>query len=728
MKNTDNTTSGMNVMWRIVWPVLILCMMLKPAKADEKEGVNTIRNSKDAVSRAKRWDFNRANDTQGWTIPERLTGAAIGGSLWLTIQPKGLTTNQLGDYRYQVWGHQGAYVMTQSELESPRGLEIPACRVKKVRMRIINLSPETDGYLFWRTKEKPGKDAGRVRFTMKPDCKNWQVVLCHVDNKWSGTIDRIRLRFDMLQTRGDIWIDWIEIADGPVRAPLPRPDVCSKNVVPQISIPGISQQDFQDAFNVLDEIMIIEVPVYGFNYPVMAPGGKYGQNWWQIDSSINIAGSKWANQDFAEGVIRGFIGVQSQNPDGRIDLYGLSHLRGQIASVSSLPLYFEYAYDIARRTGDQALREEIYQSMKKYLDWWLTPVKKDGKTGLITGIFEEAMGTEMFRIHHGAQTFQMVAPLDLNVAVALGAYNVRKLAQNLGKNEDAKYYAGIFDQLKDSINRYMWNQEKACYFNYNVKQQKQIPRLMCTTFDTMRLGIASPQQVEKLIEKLLNPALFNWGKLPVTSIAMTEPDYVEAKGTYNGSAWFGDIWALRNMPIIAGLKDVGRHDLAAELAWSTIKAFNANYYEYLVPSTGEGHGVKRYGEPASMYIQALIEHLFGIDYDRTKKRLRIVPHIPAELINQKLSIRNLIIPTAADTRLNMTVIQTDRTTAEIAVDISGKLPEGTMEILLPKPATQISRITDAKGKLTPIIEEAEGLVNVVGTQMPISNSVKLLFE
>ena len=97
---------------------------------------------------------------------------------------------------------------------------------------------------------------------------------------------------------------------------------------------------------------------------------------------------------------------------------------------------------------------------------------------------------------------------------------------------------------------------------------------------------------------------------------MTDKDYVEKTGRYDARVFFGNVITFRNLPIIAGLEDCGRHDLASELAWMTIKAFNHNYWEYLVSSTGKGEGENRYSFSASQYIQAIIEHLFGVDYDR----------------------------------------------------------------------------------------------------------------
>ncbi len=76
-------------------------------------------------------------------------------------------------------------------------------------------------------------------------------------------------------------------------------------------------------------VLVTDVPLNGFNYPYMAPGGAYGSNWWQLDGSLNVAGAKWTNQKFVEDIMRGFAEVQAQNPDGRIDLWGGSQHAGR---------------------------------------------------------------------------------------------------------------------------------------------------------------------------------------------------------------------------------------------------------------------------------------------------------------------------------------------------------------------------------------------------------------
>jgi len=717
-----NTNRYPRFRWSILLRTLILidicssaCHPVSTAATSSVDGQDVFGSvHKESVLR--RWNFDVMNDCEGWTIPDSVFGANMGGAIWLRIQ-QGKRPTPPVNWRQEVYAPP-----LRCELTSPAGLAIPATSVKKVRMRVLNLSPETDGTVFWRTADKPDVDVGPVRFSMKPDCKQWQEVVCHIDDRWQGVIDQIRIQPASFWWRGDLWIDWIAITDGDVKAAPPRPDLCSDAVVPRLDVPGLSQQEFQDAFKVLDECLVVDVPLRGFNYPFLSPGGDYGENWWQLDGSLNLAGAKWVNQKFVDDVMRGFIEVQAQNPDGRIDLWGKSPARGQVADVSSIPRYFEAAYDVARRTAEASLRERIRQSMMQYLDYWFSPAKQDPQTGLIKALFEETFG------HHHNDPDE-VTPVDLNVAVAVGCYKVSVLSKKMGVLPQADLYRAKFNQLRESINRHLWNEATSGYYNYNLTRGAQTPRLICTTFDPLQLGIAPPERIRKLIPSLLNPALFNWGSRPVTSIAMTEPDYVEAVGPYDGRAWFGDIWTMRDLPIIAGLEDVGCRDLAAELNWSTITTFHANYCEYVVPSTGSGEGVQRYGWTASQYIQAIVEHLFGVDYDRLDARLRVCPHIPQALIGHEIALRNLIIPTGMDTRLDVAVTQTAPGQATILVNVQGRLPrEHLVEIFLSTPERQGIIARDGKGKKIALITEASVPANMTGVRLALKKRNEVRFE
>jgi glycogen debranching enzyme len=299
----------------------------------------------------------------------------------------------------------------------------------------------------------------------------------------------------------------------------------------------------------------------------------------------------------------------------------------------------------------------------KYLDWWLSPVKRDAQTGLITYAFEETFCEPV-------DTPQTIAPVDLQVAVAIGCAYVAELARWAGEEEAATRYQKAFEDLKGAINSYCWDEEDGAYYNLNVKTMTRSKRLIVSTFDPLRLGIAPSERVTRLLTKLTDPALFNWGDRPLTSLARTERDYVEAEGPYDGRAWLGDIWTMRNLPVIFGLRDCGQDALAAQLAWDTVKVFHANYSEYATPSKGKGEGVARYGWSASLYIQTVIEHVFGIDYDAVKKRLTVEPLLVPELRTGRIAIEGLRLPTPEDSRLSVSIVprENGETEFEVTVD------------------------------------------------------------
>jgi len=684
-----------------------------------------------------KWDFNHAGDTEGWTIPKHFTGRVQGGALWISMTNTKWLKN-IWDYISPMRDSKigGVYTM-----DSPRKLAIPAEKFNKVKLRLLNLSPETDGYVQWLAPDEPDKQANirpfvkdAVHFSMKPNYRQWQEVTCHIDGQWKGTIDQIRIIPGILTHRGDIWIDWIAVTNGPPREPLYRPDLISEKVVPKINIPGIKQAEFQDAFQVLDDSMWIDVPFHGFDYPFFAPGAGgacYGWSWWQLDCNVCLGGAKWANQEFAENVIRGFIGVQAQNPDGRIDHAGRSPVRGAPHHLSSLPRYFEAAYDVARRSNDGRLRKAIFESMRKYHQWWFSSVKRDSKTGLVTAWFEESVSVPSFN-----QSPQTIAPLDTNVAVALGADRIAKLAQQLGYTREAKLYRQLFDEHVQAINQYMWDEEEGAYYYYNVKESQRELKLNSTTFDPFRLKMAPQKQIETLIPKMRDPDLFNWGILPLTTAAKTSAEYCEEIGGNAGRAWFGNIWTMRNLPIVNGLADIGRHDLAGELAWQTVKAFNGRYAENLTVK-GQTHGVSRYCWSASLYIQAIIEYLFGVDYDAAESRLRIMPHIPADLAQETISIENLILPMSRQTRLNLSVQPDHKNGGRLIIlTIDGDLVDDmNIEVVQPQsdnqPLPEIVNLPDnapfqrIKG---PNCKNIKGLETVVGVRIPMRRSLTVRFS
>jgi hypothetical protein len=646
-----------------------------------------------------RWDFNQNGRQEGWTIPDQWRGVVMGGSLWLTLSPKETDPQEIASFRYQNFGDTWKQRIDRPDVGdllmlSPADLNLNATDVTQVKMRVLNLSSLTDFSLAWKTKED-GWGARQEsswlippqsrRCTMKPDLKQWQELTCHIDRRWSGHIDQIELLSAQRWLRGDVWIDWIEIGNGPPETPVPRPDVGSPVVTPRINIPGLSQLSWADAFKVMDENLTVDVPYLGFNYPFLLPGVEARNGgWWLGDDSRHVEGLKWANERVAEDMMRGFAELQAQNPDGRIDLMGEHGIRGQVGEVSQFPFFFETAYHMLLRTSDVQLRASIYDSMQKYLEWWLSPVKRDGTTGLIAGVYEEGTDTEQLANPFSIETLS-VAQVDTNVAVAVGAARTADAAAVLLKSNDERRYRAAFSSLTGAVNKYLWNEELGAYQNFDLVQHKLRSDQLASMFYPMRLAIAPASRKTRLLEHLLDPSQFSWGRYPLPIISMRDNSPRSDYKAYTDTITFVPPY------VVTALLEIGEPKLAAELNWQFIKEFHGKYRESIAPSTGEPDGIHRFTNAATEQITAVIDRLFGVDCDIARKRLTIAPLIPKELYGQDLSIENVILPNNEHTRMSLHIRQTDAEHASVLVKIEGPLPQGTLRIFVPGTGKTIFR-------------------------------------
>lgn len=598
------------------------------------------------------WNFKEGASLKRWTLPNGYFVSADGGAIWLRMVRPGKKPGDDEDYGYQIWGAVGEGA-DACRLVSPP-IRTGAADALRVRMQILNRSPESDGSVCWRPGGAGGQGARPVRFAMRPNSPEWQTVECVLPLPDSVAPDgegELILRVGSLAAWGDLWLREVAItADAPASAVRAR-RLFADDDLPRISIPGLRQDDLVDAFRVLDEAMIWEVPSHGFMHPFVCPGGVYSGNWWLWDSSVAARTLRWVNPRAAEDMIRGFIEIQSHNPDGRIDLWGSATTRGRPSSQSQYPSYLEAACVLAAHSRDAAFQTSVHASTSAFLDWWLSPLKCDPATGLVRARFEESFHPEN-TLRTGVT--DSVARLDTTVEVAVGCWHIARLAAALGREHEAHRRRESFGRLSEALNRHAWSESRGCYFDYDVVRRAQTDSLTSATFFPLQKRIAPDDRARRLVDVLTDPATFNWGRGPLTSIARTEPSYVEWEGAYTPPfAWSGDLWTGRNLPVVAGLRDSGFPDHAAELAWATLRAFAGNWAEFLHVSSGIGHGVKRYPVSAAQWIQLLIEDLLGIRCDTHANGISISPLIPRAWEGRRVGIRNLRIPFGNDARLSV---------------------------------------------------------------------------
>lgn len=405
--------------------------------------------------------------------------------------------------------------------------------------------------------------------------------------------------------------------------------------IPQIKVPGLSQEGFQDAFQVLEECRIDVTPVDGFIYPFFAPGGLYGPNWWNIDSALALDGYKWKDRAFAEKGLLNFVAAQKR--DGRIKLYGPDHVPGYDEDISSLPKLFGVAYRLASESSDENFVREAYGLICRYLGWWLAK-RRDAKTGLFSAVFEETFVPWLSKSGERAA-------VDTNVEIAVGCRCAALLAKRLKDAPAEAYYKKLEGEIAAAINKYLWWEEKGGYYAFDLRTHRHEDFHMASCFLPLRLGIAPRERAGRLIEQLTDDSLFGWDTFPVTSASKKDPQFTVTEGDYQFNAsWSGSVWTTLNVGISQGLAESGYTSLAADLVYKTVCEFHGKYTEFLQPFNGSGHGVKRYAWTAAQYIQLIVEFMFGIRADGENMTVSLSPHLPERLAGQALELEGLALP------------------------------------------------------------------------------------
>ncbi len=406
-------------------------------------------------------------------------------------------------------------------------------------------------------------------------------------------------------------------------------------MIPEIKIVGIPDNAFSEAVETLQSCIRTKLPYEGFIYPYFSPGGYYGDGWWQLDLSLSLNGYKWIDLPFCENNLKNF--VLTQENDGRIWLWAgnlVPHVPEASKYVSSLPKLFDAAYNVLCLSGNRELLQPVYDMLKKYLNWWYTE-RLDSMTGLITASFEET-----FVPYIGKAGERAV--MDTNAEIVVACDILYRLAEYLGKNEDCALFIKRKAELIRAINRYLWNEEKGCYYAYFVKEKKMENMLMANTFNGMRKKICGEDRKKRLLSLLEDDRYFNFNTYPLTSVAKNDPAFQVVEGEYIGNpCWQGNVWTLINTEVVKSLIDSDELKMAARLAYKTISEFSCNYSEFLNPITGKGNGVEKYAWTASQYIELIVDVLFGIHFNRFENKLIIKPLFGLLGIKGDYSIKSL---------------------------------------------------------------------------------------
>ena len=306
---------------------------------------------------------------------------------------------------------------------------------------------------------------------------------------------------------------------------------------------------------------------------IYSPEGRYKTYWstpdryphkdcWLWDTAFHAVGLKYISPELAEDAIRAVLTIQ--HDDGYIP-----HQFSVDADsdITQPPVLTWAVYELYKATGKTDLAEELFDKLAAYLTWDMKN-RDDNKNGLLEYVVNEDSVTNRCDESGMDNTprFDGESKMDCIDFSCFFANDVRclaKLAHAIGREEDAKYWSGIYEKTKNAINGLLWNDKDNFYYD------RRMDGTFCSvksvsSFLPLFAGICDEKQAKYLLEHLNNPEEFGTA-FPITTVSADDK-------TYKTMDMFrGTVWLNFNYMIAQGLEEYGFYEKAEYIREITVE-------------------------------------------------------------------------------------------------------------------------------------------------------------
>ena len=168
-----------------------------------------------------------------------------------------------------------------------------------------------------------------------------------------------------------------------------------------------------------------------------------------------------------------------------------------------------------------------------------------------------------------------------------------RIAKELGRSEDAKYYAKRADELSAAINKHRWCAEDACYYNIDRSTGAFYKRVSYSSFWPLFESLASKSDGQKMLRRhMFNPKEMQ-SPYGFRTLSASDPDYNNKNIIKPFSNWQGPVWIIANYIYSVCLYNYGFADKArwqceklAPLVLEDLREYNTTH-ECWSAETGE---------------------------------------------------------------------------------------------------------------------------------------------
>lgn len=366
-------------------------------------------------------------------------------------------------------------------------------------------------------------------------------------------------------------------------------------------------------------------PMKRLKYPFLVPGAVYKYQLWDWDSwltdiairqiiSDNAGAGEAEFLECEKGCILNFLDHTDEDGKMPIVIDGDHVLPFMVDSKNGhKPCLAQHLAFILKQTNnDVSWVADKLSKLEAFIDWY-NRTSRHEPTGLYFFLDDTAIGVDndpsMFFRPNGS-----TASVYLNVLMYKELRAMAYIMEAVGDEEKADLYDIEAAELKDAINRHLYDEKCGMYFSADINLEPIDPNRYLHSgkprhwdclimridswagFMALWAGIASPEQAKRVIEEnMLNERTF-LGEFGIRSLSRLEKMHANWQSG-NPSCWLGPIWGVANYMCFRALINYGYEDEARALAETMISMLGKDIedcgemHEYYHPDTGEGiHG------------------------------------------------------------------------------------------------------------------------------------------
>lgn len=338
-----------------------------------------------------------------------------------------------------------------------------------------------------------------------------------------------------------------------------------------------------------------------FTRESMTPSKIHYVGVWLWDQFFHAIAYRHVDARLAEDQIRIMLDHQRADgmlPDAVFDEGMVTHLTFPVeADVTKPPLIAWAVLKLYEKSGHLDFLEEVYEPICRCHAWWLE--QRANGNGLCEYRHPFSSGLDDSPLWD--EGMPVVAP-DLNTYLCLQAESLARMAELIGKSDEAAEHRAEADRIVGRMMEALWSEADGMF----MPQHAGKPVDVKTPFGLLPLwtGRLPEATIERLIHHLTDPEMF-WTTWPLPTVAANDPKFDPQQ------MWRGPTWVNINYMFVEALERVGRPELARSLRRKTLDLIklHGDIFEYYNPLTGD-HPPKAapiFGWTSAVYIDLAIQ-------------------------------------------------------------------------------------------------------------------------